>query len=248
MKALFLGFILVCGVGFSQNKTDAQGRKQGPWRKYQPGDKILIYTGQFKDDIPVGEFRYYYPSGKVKSIVQHESKRVSYSWFYNESEVLILEGKFVDKKRDSVWREYNNRGLLLSEGTYKNNRLQGPRKEYFLEEQELQGVLICRKAENYVDSLLQGPFVEYYSSGKERMKGAYHLGMKEGWWINYYPNGQCEFKVKYRKDSRYGYAYGYDDQGTLLSTSYFLDNRKLSPKEFKFYVKTCKEKGIEPEE
>ena len=97
MKALFLGFILVCGVGFSQNKTDAQGRKQGPWRKYQPGDKILIYTGQFKDDIPVGEFRYYYPSGKVKSIVQHESKRVSYSWFYNESEVLILEGKFVDK-------------------------------------------------------------------------------------------------------------------------------------------------------
>ena len=65
MKVLLLGFILICGVGFSQNKTDAQGRKQGPWRKYQPGDKILIYTGQFKDDIPVGEFRYYYPSGKV---------------------------------------------------------------------------------------------------------------------------------------------------------------------------------------
>jgi antitoxin component YwqK of YwqJK toxin-antitoxin module len=248
MKGLLYVFLLFSFVGFAQNKTDAQGRKQGPWVKYHADGKIILYSGQFKDDKPVGEFRYYYPSGKVRSIVQHESNGVSYSWFYNETEVLLMEGKFIHQKRDSVWREYNNRGLLFSEATYKNNRLQGPRREYFLDEQELQGVLICRKAEQYVDSLLHGPFVEYYSSGKERIKGSYEKGQKEGWWINYYPNGQCEFKVKYRKDSRYGYAYGYDDQGTLLSTSYFLDNRKLSPKEFKFYVKTCKDKGITPEE
>lgn len=248
MKGCLFCFLWLTAIGFSQNKTDAQGRKQGQWVKYQADGKGILYTGQFKNDIPYGEFRYYYPSGKVRTIVLHESKWSSYSWFYNESEILIMEGKFVNQKRDSIWKEYNSQGLLLTESTYKDNWLHGIRKEYFLEEQELKGILICRKLEQYRDSLLHGPFIEYYSSGKERIKGVYQFGLKEGWWINYYPNGMCEYKVKYRKDSRYGYAFGYDDKGNQLSKSYFLDNRKLSPKEYNFYVKECKNKGIDPEE
>ena len=47
------------------NFTDSLGRKQGYWKKYSKD--TLKYEGQFKDDIPVGEFKYYFFDGKVKA-------------------------------------------------------------------------------------------------------------------------------------------------------------------------------------
>ena len=46
---------------FSQdlNKTDANGKKQGDWKKYYENG-FVRYQGQFKDDKPVGTFNYYY--------------------------------------------------------------------------------------------------------------------------------------------------------------------------------------------
>ena len=40
------------------NRTDEKGRKQGEWAKAWPGG-TLRYQGQFKDDRPVGLFRYF---------------------------------------------------------------------------------------------------------------------------------------------------------------------------------------------
>ena len=41
------------------NKIDAKGKKQGVWKKYHPNG-MLRYTGSFKDDKPVGVFKYYF--------------------------------------------------------------------------------------------------------------------------------------------------------------------------------------------
>ncbi|MDR3048040.1 MAG: hypothetical protein LBU51_10635, partial [Bacteroidales bacterium] len=59
--SLFLGFIsfLLFSQTENSNVTDAQGRKQGYWKKYQ--DKMLLYEGEFKNDVPMGIFKYYYP-------------------------------------------------------------------------------------------------------------------------------------------------------------------------------------------
>ena len=89
--------LFLVGVHWSvlgQNKTDAAGRKQGPWIKYQGDGTTPLYTGTFKDNIPVGEFRYFYPSGKVKMIVKHESdyynlvgdNYIYFNWWFEKIE------------------------------------------------------------------------------------------------------------------------------------------------------------------
>ena len=67
---LLLNFLTI-SILFAQpvNKTDSLGRKQGAWKKYK-GD-TLIYQGQFRNDIPFGDFSYYFADGKVKSKVKY---------------------------------------------------------------------------------------------------------------------------------------------------------------------------------
>ena len=70
-KFVFL-FILLPFLTFAQiNQKDAKGRKQGVWQKNYPNSSVLIYKGQCKDDVPVGEFTYYDPTGEVRTIIEH---------------------------------------------------------------------------------------------------------------------------------------------------------------------------------
>ena len=46
----------------SLNQTDKAGLKQGLWRKHYPNGNIR-YEGNFSNDQPEGEFRYYHESG-----------------------------------------------------------------------------------------------------------------------------------------------------------------------------------------
>src|SRR5687768_5419253 len=48
--------------GVYPNTTDAQGRKQGAWKKLDEQGTV-IYVGQFKDDKPYGLFTYFDTEG-----------------------------------------------------------------------------------------------------------------------------------------------------------------------------------------
>ena len=69
MKNSILFYLLLLpGLMFGQiNQKDAKGKKQGVWSKTYPKSKVVEYTGQFKDDKPIGTFVYYYPSSKKKA-------------------------------------------------------------------------------------------------------------------------------------------------------------------------------------
>ena len=60
-------------LAFSQgdNKTDVKGHKQGEWKKYHPNG-MLRYVGNFKNDKPVGEFKYYYDTGNLQTKMSHK--------------------------------------------------------------------------------------------------------------------------------------------------------------------------------
>ena len=66
MKYISIFFILFLGISYAQvNQLDAKGLKQGLWYKNFPGTKIHMYEGTFKDDKPVGIFKYHYESGRL---------------------------------------------------------------------------------------------------------------------------------------------------------------------------------------
>lgn len=233
---------------YAQNKKDEQGRKQGVWEKYYPDATTLIYRGQFKDDIPYGDFKYYYPSGKIKSIVRHEGAKRSYAWFYFENEELMSEGLYRDMKKDSLWKNYNAQGYLLSTEVFKNNKLNGERRVFYIQDQVETGEIKCASMETYKDSILEGPYSQYLSSGVKVQEGNYLDGTKNGVWKSYYPSGSLATLIKYRKGKAYGYSYAYDEEGSEIYRVYWLDGEKLSKEDLSKYLEKCRKQGVIPEE
>ena len=248
MKYIFMFFSLYAVVALAQNFTDASGKKQGKWVKYYPDGRTPIYEGNFKDDYPVGEFRYYYPSGKVKTIVQHETKMRSYAWFYFENEQIMSEGQYVNMQKDSLWKSYDIHGNLVSTEFFKNNRLNGPKEVYYLHNQLETAKLTIARKETYKDSLLHGPYNAYFSNGNLKEKGYFDKGLKSGAWEIYHPSGALDTQIKYRGGKAYGYVITYDDKGTELYRSYWLNGKMLKGEALKKYFAECEQKGEIPEE
>jgi len=250
MKFVLSGmFWLVISAGvFGQNKTDAAGKKQGAWTKYSSDGITPLYTGTFKDDLPVGEFRYFYPNGKVKSIVRNETRERAYVWFYFENEQLLSEGQYINMQKDSLWKTYNEQGFLVSAEYYKNNRLNGEKRIYYLQNQLERGELKIAQLDTYKDSILHGPHTAYFSSGKLKENGRYENGLKTGGWESYHPEGQVASRLKFRKGKAYGYCMAFDENGAELYRSYWLDGKSLKGEELKKYFRQCEINGVTPEE
>lgn len=71
----------------SLNQTDKNGKKQGKWIKKDEHNRP-IYEGTFNDDKPIGEFKYYYDTGEIKTI----------SFFSNAGSVCRTKHFFPDRK------------------------------------------------------------------------------------------------------------------------------------------------------
>jgi len=72
MKIIAIFIFLLPYISFSQiNQTDANGLRQGFWQKQQANGKLL-YEGNFKDGIPVGEWKRYHEGGQLKALINYE--------------------------------------------------------------------------------------------------------------------------------------------------------------------------------
>ncbi|MDA7804300.1 hypothetical protein N8987_07005, partial [Crocinitomix sp.] len=96
---LFIGFILSTTAFAQVNQKDSKGRKQGVWKKPYENSTAFVYVGQFKDDIPVGQFTYYYESGKVKIIMNYlPDGKTSYAQMYHETGYMMARGKYLNQE------------------------------------------------------------------------------------------------------------------------------------------------------
>ena len=112
-------FMLFGFLVFAQgdNKTDAKG-KQGEWKKFHENGN-LIKVGTFKNDKPVGEFKYYYDNGKIKAKMNHKGSE-AYSIFFHESGVPESTGKYLNQKKDSTWVYYDLDGFKIATDYFIN--------------------------------------------------------------------------------------------------------------------------------
>ncbi|MEO6903088.1 MAG: hypothetical protein ABI315_08040 [Bacteroidia bacterium] len=188
------------------NQTDVAGKKQGHWIKYDDNKKKL-YEGTFLNDIPVGKFTYFYDTGIPWAMsVFSKNGKVNYVKHFGAGGKLTGEGKYVDEKKDSLWRFYDDDEKLLSEEFYidgikngrakvyyvngkvcedkmwKNGKLNGLSKKYF-ESGEI------KHSCNYVDDKVEGKVVYYQALGKVLAEGAYKNDLKTGKWTFYNEDG-----------------------------------------------------------
>lgn len=248
MKYITLLFVVFTGISFAQvNQVDAKGLKQGLWYKNYPGTKIHIYEGNFKDDKPVGIFKYYYESGALKAVVDNKpNSKLSMVKMYFENEALMSEGCYWDQKKDSIWINYNERGELVSAESYIDGKLNGKKIIYYLNDQLEAGKMNVLSITNYENDLRQGNFKEFYPTGKVKLTGAYVHGEREGEWVEYYNTGQVMTRMRFKRDVLHGWSYYYDKNGTQLSKTMWRDGFKLEGKDLEAFLKRCKEKNLDP--
>lgn len=220
MKNLFVIVFMLFGLlVFSQgeNKTDAKGQKQGEWKKYHKNG-ALRYVGNFKNDNPIGEFKYYYDTGKIQAKMSHTGSKTYSIVFYETGEVKAT-GKYVDQKKDSTWAyydldgfkkatEYYTKGLkdkiwhvyftngqIAEEKEYLNDFENGMWNRYFKDGKK-------KQVTNYENGGLEGKAVYYNSNGKRGVTGYFYHGLRNGVWIYFEVDGKTVKKKEEYKNGK----------------------------------------------
>ncbi len=221
MKNLFVVIFVMFGfLAFSQgeNKTDAKGQKQGEWKKYHKNG-MLRYVGNFKNNKPIGEFKYYYESGSVQAKMSHKGT-TSYSIIFYETGEVKATGKYMSQKKDSTWTYYDldgfktateyytkglkdkiwyvyfNTGQIAEEKEYSKDFEHGIWNQYYEDGKK-------KMEANHENGGLEGKAVYYNSEGIRSISGFYYHGLRNGVWLYFEDNGvKIKKKEKYKNGKR----------------------------------------------
>jgi len=180
---LLVFFSVILTAQDTVNITDRNGRKQGYWRKSDSAGR-LVYEGRFRDGVPCGEFRYYYPGGNIRtvSMISGQGNRaVTVSYFPNGRKMAA--GNYINEKKDSTWQFFSeSNGTLVSLETYRAGILNGLSKVFYPE-----GGL--SELHYYKNGILDGLWEQYYLDGKLKLRGIYKAGEKQGLFRILYNSG-----------------------------------------------------------
>ena len=218
--------ILACLAGltvFAQdqsNQTDASGNKQGNWKKDHQNGRTR-YEGQFKNNEPVGVFKYYYDNGKLSATNNHLADGVSVSHHsYHINGKIKAKGVYVMEKKDSLWQFFNDEEILVLEEVYEQDVLNGLSKSYYpksgqpLEELTFKAGVKDGKwlkffengkpwiEADYQNGELHGKFNSYQENGKPILKGNYIEAVRHGRWLVYNMNGSVKTQDTYHQGTK----------------------------------------------
>lgn len=202
-------FILFSVLAFSQdgNVTDAKGKKQGLWKKYY-ANGMLYFVGNFKDDKPVGEFNYFYDSGKLQVKITHFGN-VSYANMYYETGELKATGKYENQVKDSIWTYYTVTGSTAAEEFYLSGKRNGTWKVYYPSNKMME-------EKDYMNDIEEGNWKQYYENGKPKMTATYVKGALEGRATYYDANGKKAVSGIFYHDVREGFWTYYEKDGLTV--------------------------------
>lgn len=227
MKHIFILATILCvsaAAAFSQtnndsliNYTDITGRRQGYWNK-KNAEGITIFEGTFKNDVPIGEFKRYYPTGSLKYIMKYtdntQGKEV-YVQMLTPTEKLMAEGLYINKQKHNTWKYYSAEESIIMEEEYQHGILHGASTIYWQI-----GNHLPAEIKHWQQGKKHGDWFWFYENGQIRMKAAYNNNKFHGDFIVYFFDGTIHINGHYNLDKRDGVWTYYNEDG---STRYVLD-------------------------
>jgi antitoxin component YwqK of YwqJK toxin-antitoxin module len=223
-KLLILFFsllILSSKSSFAQNVTDANGKKQGVWAK-KDSKGILKYKGQFKDDIPFGNFLYYYENGNVKSEMYFfENGLKAKGKIYTTDNVLEAEGNYYNKEKDSIWLYYDIEGkkVLLKEGYIKG------KKEGEVLIYNDKGKLL--ELQTWKNDVRDGKWNTFFENGNLKIDAFFKNANLDSTYNVFTFSGVRIVEGLYRNNGRYGNWFYYHDTGQMKKQEVYKDKKLI---------------------
>ncbi|MDY5968558.1 MAG: hypothetical protein SPJ13_00860 [Bacteroidales bacterium] len=221
MKRTLILFTLMAFVlsVAAQNQMDEQGRRQGYWLKTDKnGNKM--FEGTFKDGQETGVFTYYYPNGKVRLrntfsvpgiYCRHEA--------FDEEGRMLAEGFYNQKNRDSVWRFYNEKGMLVKIGSYRMGIKEGVQVIFNSDGD-------TAEYSTWRDNHREGRWWKRVGK-KGYITGTYRHGGPDGRMVEYDENGKLCRDGNYKNGEKEG-KYQYFDNGVLTVDEHWSNGNLVS--------------------
>jgi antitoxin component YwqK of YwqJK toxin-antitoxin module len=190
------------------NQTDANGYKQGHWRKYYESG-VLRYKGYFFNNRPVGQFtRYYESRGKMADVNYSIDGITSFARLFYQNGYLAAEGKFIYQEKDSIWKYYSYYSNSLAyEETYSKGIKHGLSKVYYENGQVAQTTM-------WDNNRKHGPWQQFYEDSSVRMVTQYDHDKLDGKYQVFNSDGIIIIDGTYDQDQKIGTWSYYMDDGS----------------------------------
>lgn len=205
--------ILLCIAAKAQesiNQTDAAGHKQGLWQKKQANGN-LIYSGTFKDDKPVGEWKRYHANGVVKAKINYPGNSDTASVvLFDEVGTKVATGFYLGQTKVGHW-VYFDKNQRVSDDNYVNGLKNGISKTYYPS-----GELFLET--NYKDGVRNGVYRAYFKNGTPYFECQMKGDKRDGFCQIFHENGEMETEANYVEGLRDGDWKYYSEQGTYQYT------------------------------
>jgi len=205
------------GTKIAEGIITNEGRKEGEWKYFFKNGKVRS-SGRYANNLETGKWNYYYENGKTEQSGVYKQGKTDglWQWYYAEGS-LKREEEFYEGKPEGIYVEYDTTGQTIVSGKYFDGQM---------EEEWTYRVGDYMEKGKYVADLKDGKWQAFYPDGKLKYEGNYIQGNPDGEHNFYYPNGQL-------KESNY-YIMGiseknwrkYDENGLLLLTITYKDNRE----------------------
>ncbi|MDO9000511.1 MAG: hypothetical protein Q7W45_12150 [Bacteroidota bacterium] len=205
------------GTIVAKGAVDSVRNRIGIWYEYHNTGEFKG-KGVYIEDNRVGDWEFFYASGKLEQKGKYDKKgrtQGMWKWFY-ESGQLWREELYVNGKREGELKDYNEQGKIILEGSFIENRKEGrwiyetpDYKEigiYSNDERDSvwQSFYMPTKYKRYEGRYLAGDPVgihtQYHPNGKKMFYGTYVSGMKEGDWRFYDELGYNYLTITYKND------------------------------------------------
>jgi antitoxin component YwqK of YwqJK toxin-antitoxin module len=133
---LFFGLVACTHPPFSVNYRDKNDKLQGKWRVTYPGKKQLYYKVRYKNSMPVGKMKYFYPDGSLYRLENYrDPAHVKTTFYYPNGKVeltgeasLTQHGDTSTYQWNGPWQKYDTLGNHVEEQTYLRGNLIWVRK------------------------------------------------------------------------------------------------------------------------
>jgi antitoxin component YwqK of YwqJK toxin-antitoxin module len=181
----------------AENKLDDRGAKDGPWRKLDSTGKVQ-YEGQFRHGVPFGEFRYFYPTGKIRIISQvTDEGNTAKTINFHPNGMKMAEGTYINKRKEGEWTYNDENGILVSREFYAEGKKSGLASTYYSD-----GKLFEEK--HYEHGLEVGSWKQFFTDGALKIDAVYEAGKIEGMATFYFPDGKVMARGNYVHNLKHG--------------------------------------------
>ncbi|MFB1039601.1 MAG: toxin-antitoxin system YwqK family antitoxin [Polaribacter sp.] len=185
------------------NLFDGNNKRTGTWKKYH-SNKIIRYTGQFKDGKEFGVFKFYDRTTSRKPVIIkkfYENSDSLFVQFYSLNGNLKTEGVLNERKRVGLWKYFYKNGDVMSQENYKNGLQHG---------------------EQFV----------FYSNGKITERSLFKDGLLDGISSKYSSKGILIEEVVYNKGKPNGLAKYFELNGNIKETGIYADGKRVGKWEY----------------